>query len=41
MEKKKEGRRRPKIPLIVVKKGMSIKELTKIMTFFGNLTWAY
>ena len=37
MEKKK-GRRRPKIPLIVVKKGMLVKELTKIMTFFGNLT---
>ena len=38
MEKKKKHRRRPKIPLIVVKIGMSIKELTKIMTFFGNLT---
>ena len=35
---KKKGRRRPKMPLIVVKKGMSIKELTKIMAFFGNLT---
>ena len=35
MEKKKS--RRNKILLIVVKKGMSIKELTKSMTFFENL----